>query len=238
MLALLLVNRLPDLPPDTEAELEDPLDELPKTGEEGAKEAGVAIRVGVMSLRVIIATVVSVLDRLLVFGLLRVGLKRLGLITGVNVRLGFVKVDDDREAEFLDDPLIELCETDADEDSDGLRLVESTNSVSKSSKLIIELDANVGVLESRACSGVSIDDEISSPDSNSGAMVAATLFSNALVDVGTISLSSFKVLLNSMEAKEVGRRLICSVNEAGRISVFVSSWLVMMVLSPSIEVVQ
>ena len=151
MLALLLLNRLPALPPDTDAEL-DPLDELPKTGDEGATEAGVAMSVGVMSLRVIMATVVSVLDRLLVFGLLRVGLKRFGRITGVKVRLGFVKVDDDLDAEFLDDPLNELCEANDDEDSDGFRVVDNTNSVSKSSILIMELDANVGVLEARASS--------------------------------------------------------------------------------------
>lgn len=106
MLALLLVKLLFDLPPDTETELEDPLDELPKIGEDGATEAGVAIRVGVISLLVIIATVVRVLERRLVLGLLRVGLNRLGLITGVNVRLGFVNVE--RDCELFEDPLIEL----------------------------------------------------------------------------------------------------------------------------------
>ena len=106
ILALLLLNRLPARPPDTDAELEDPLDELPKIGEDGATDPGVAIRVGVMSLRVIIATVVRVLDRRLVLGLLRVGLNKLGLITGVNVRLGFVNVE--RDCELLEDPLIEL----------------------------------------------------------------------------------------------------------------------------------
>lgn len=102
---LLLLNRLPDLPPETEAE--DPLPELPKMGDDGAREAGVAISVGVISLLVIIATVVRVLDLRLVLGLLRVGLKRLGLITGVNVRLGRVKVK--RDSPFLNDSLIELC---------------------------------------------------------------------------------------------------------------------------------
>ena len=106
ILALLLLNLLPDLPPVTEAELEDPLEELPKIGDDGATEAGVAIRVGVISLLVIIATVVRVLERRRELGLLRVGLKRLGLMTGVKVRLGFVKVD--RDCAFLDDPLIEL----------------------------------------------------------------------------------------------------------------------------------
>ena len=95
---LLLLKRLPDLPADAETEL----DELPKMGEEGAAETGVAIRVGVMSLLVMIATVVRVLDRRLVLVLLRVGLNRFGLITGVNVRLGFVKVK--RDWAFLDDP--------------------------------------------------------------------------------------------------------------------------------------
>jgi len=98
MLPLLLLKRLPDLPADAETEL----DELPKMGEDGAAETGVAIRVGVISLLVIIATVVRVLERLLVLVLLLVGLNMLGLITGVNVRLGFVKVK--RDWAFLDDP--------------------------------------------------------------------------------------------------------------------------------------
>ena len=106
----LLLKRLPDLPPVTEedAALEDPLDELLNVGlVDGATEAGVAIRVGVISLLVMIATVVRVLERLLELGLLRVGLNRLGLITGVNVRLGLVNVN--RDWGFLDDPLMELC---------------------------------------------------------------------------------------------------------------------------------
>jgi hypothetical protein len=115
-------------------------------------------------------------------------------------------------------------------------LGESTNSVSKSSMLIIELEANVGVLESDCRFAA---DEISgSPDSNSGAIVAETLFSNAFVEVGTISLSSLFVFVNSIEARDVGNRLICSVKEAGRMSVFVSSWLVIIVLSPLMDVVQ
>ena len=121
---------------------------------------------------------------------------------------------------------------------DGLRLVESTKSVSKSSILIIELDAKVGVLESENCPWATSEEASTSPDSNSGAMVADTRFSKALVDVGTISLSSLAVFVNSIEARDVGRRLICSVKEAGRISVLVSSWLVMIVLSPSMDVVQ
>ena len=105
----LLLKRLPDLPPVTEEDaLEDPLDELLNVGlADGATDAGVAIRVGVISLLVMIATVVRVLERLLELGLLRVGLNRLGRITGVNVRLGLVKVN--RDWGFLDDPLMELC---------------------------------------------------------------------------------------------------------------------------------
>ena len=105
----LLLKRLPDLPPVTEEDaLEDPLDELLNVGlADGATEAGVAIRVGVISLLVMIATVVRVLERLLELGLLRVGLNRLGRITGVNVRLGLVNVN--RDWGFLDDPLMELC---------------------------------------------------------------------------------------------------------------------------------
>ena len=106
---LLLLKRLPDLPPVTEEDaLEDPLDELLNVGlADGATEAGVAIRVGVISLLVMMATVVRVLERLLELGLLRVGLNRLGRITGVNVRLGLVNVN--RDWGFLDDPLMELC---------------------------------------------------------------------------------------------------------------------------------
>ena len=106
---LLLLKRLPDLPPVTEEDaLEDPLDELLNVGlADGATEAGVAIRVGVISLLVMMATVVRVLERLLELGLLRVGLNRLGLITGVNVRLGLVNVK--RDWGFLDDPLMEDC---------------------------------------------------------------------------------------------------------------------------------
>ena len=105
----LLLKRLPDLPPVTEEDaLEDPLDELLNVGlADGATDAGVAIRVGVISLLVMMATVVRVLERLLELGLLRVGLNRLGRITGVNVRLGLVNVN--RDWGFLDDPLMELC---------------------------------------------------------------------------------------------------------------------------------
>ena len=118
MLTLLLLKRLFDLPPNTASELEDPFDELPKMGDDGAGEAGVAMSVGVISLLVIIATVVRVLDLRRVFGLLRVGLNRLGLITGVNVRLGRVKVK--RDSPPLDEPLIVLfCWIVEDNSEDG-----------------------------------------------------------------------------------------------------------------------
>ena len=113
-----------------------------------------------------------------------------------------------------------------------------TNSVSKSSIFIMELEAKFGVLEPEDGSRVDAKEVSTSPDSNSGDIVAETRFSNAFVEVGTISLFSWSVLLNSIDATDVGRRLICSVKEAGRMSVLVSSWLVMMVLSPSIDVVQ
>ena len=58
--------------------------------------AGVAISVGVMSLRVMIATVVSVLPRLRRFGLALV-LNRFGLMAGVRDLLDFVKDNLDRE---------------------------------------------------------------------------------------------------------------------------------------------
>ena len=107
MTTLLLVNRLLDLPPPNDVEeLKDPLDELPKAGDDGVGEAGVAINVGVTSLLVMIATVVRVRDVRDLPLVLRVGLKILGLITGVNVRLGRVNVK--RDAPPLEEPLIEL----------------------------------------------------------------------------------------------------------------------------------
>ena len=102
MLTLLEVNRLFDRPPPNDAtELKDPLAELPKAG-----DAGVATNVGVTSLLVMIATVVRVRDDRDLTRLPRVGLKRLGLMTGVNVRLGRVNVK--RDSPPLDEPLIEL----------------------------------------------------------------------------------------------------------------------------------
>ena len=58
--------------------------------------AGVAIKVGVMSLRVMSATVVRVLPRARMFGLALV-LNRLGLMAGVSDLLGLVKVSRERE---------------------------------------------------------------------------------------------------------------------------------------------
>lgn len=56
--------------------------------------AGVAIRVGVMSLLVMMATVVRVLPRALMLGLALV-LNRLGLMAGVSDRLGLLNVSRD-----------------------------------------------------------------------------------------------------------------------------------------------
>ena len=56
--------------------------------------AGVAIKVGVMSLLVMIATVVRVLPLALIFGLARV-LNRFGLMAGVSDRLGLLNVSRD-----------------------------------------------------------------------------------------------------------------------------------------------
>ena len=228
MLALLELKRLPARPPTSLAEI---MVELPNAGDEGAGDAGVAMSVGVTSFRVMMATVVRVRDarlRLVLWDLL-VGLNKLGRMTGVNVRLALPP-----DPPLLDEPVIVLLGKLLDP-VEGSMLGESTNSVSRSSKLMIELDANVGVSDV----GEGLPDEAStSPDSNSGVCVAFMSFGNALVEVGTISLFSFRVLVNSMDASEVGNRLICSVSDAGRISVLVSSWLVTMVLSPSIEVVQ
>lgn len=71
-----------------------PLDEVVKAGElcGNGELAGVAINVGVMSLLVMMATVVLLLPLDLKFGL-GLGLNKLGLMTGVKVRLGLVKVN-------------------------------------------------------------------------------------------------------------------------------------------------
>ncbi len=118
----------------------------PKLGEGNKELAGVAMRVGVTSLLVMMATVVLVLLWGLMAGLDLV-LKSCGLITGVKVRLGFL--------EFLADGAA----------SEGLLEEIKVNSSSKSSKLSTE-DSKEGVVEADWTEVGSIW-----PDSSSGVLV-------------------------------------------------------------------
>ena len=167
-----------------DAELtEDP----PKDGLDcGSGElAGVAIKVGVTSLLVTMATVVVLLlPRDLMLGRGRALSSKLGRMTGVNVLLGLVKVSRLRDDGLASEALID--------DSDaGLMLEASVKSLSSSSKLS-ELEARLGVMEADANSRPTVEDKSASPDSKSGTSVGAMLAARlkACVEVGTISLLS------------------------------------------------
>ena len=132
--------------------------------------AGVAMRVGVTSLLVMMATVVRLRPLDLTGLALFLGLlKRLGRMTGVNVLLGLVKVSLPRE---------EAEAGDSDEDSEaGLRTLEArVKSLSRSSRLR-ELEARLGVMVAGLSSNSTSPEagESLSPDSNSGAAVGCTL---------------------------------------------------------------
>ena len=132
--------------------------------------AGVAMRVGVTSLLVMMATVVRLRPLDLTGLALFLGLlKRLGRMTGVNVLLGLVKVSLPRE---------EAEAGDSDEDSEaGLRTLEArVKSLSRSSRLR-ELEARLGVMVAGLSSNSTSPEagESLSPDSNSGAAVGWTL---------------------------------------------------------------
>ena len=132
--------------------------------------AGVAMRVGVTSLLVMIATVVRLRPLDLTGLALFLGLlKRLGRMTGVNVLLGLVKVSLPRE---------EAEDGDSDEDSEaGLRTLEArVKSLSRSSRLR-ELEARLGVMVAGLSSNSTSPEagESLSPDSKSGAAVGCTL---------------------------------------------------------------
>lgn len=132
--------------------------------------AGVAMRVGVTSLLVMMATVVRLRPLDLTGLALFLGLlKRLGRMTGVNVLLGLVKVSLPRE---------EAEAGDSDEDSEaGLRTLEArVKSLSRSSRLR-ELEARLGVMVAGLSSNSTSPEagESLSPDSNSGAVVGWTL---------------------------------------------------------------
>ena len=132
--------------------------------------AGVAMRVGVTSLLVMMATVVRLRPLDLTGLALFLGLlKRLGRMTGVNVLLGLVKVSLPRE---------EAEAGDSDEDSEaGLMTLEArVKSLSRSSRLR-ELEARLGVMVAGLSSNSTSPEagESLSPDSNSGAAVGWTL---------------------------------------------------------------
>ena len=132
--------------------------------------AGVAMRVGVTSLLVMMATVVRLRPLDLTGLALFLGLlKRLGRMTGVNVLLGLVKVSLPRE---------EAEAGDSDEDSEaGPRTLEArVKSLSRSSRLR-ELEARLGVMVAGLSSNSTSPEagESLSPDSNSGAAVGWTL---------------------------------------------------------------
>ena len=132
--------------------------------------AGVAMRVGVTSLLVMMATVVRLRPLDLTGLALFLGLlKRLGRMTGVNVLLGLVKVSLPRE---------EAEAGDSDEDSEaGLMTLEArVKSLSRSSRLR-ELEARLGVMVAGLSSNSTSPEagESLSPDSNSGAVVGWTL---------------------------------------------------------------
>ena len=132
--------------------------------------AGVAMRVGVTSLLVMMATVVRLRPLDLTGLALFLGLlKRLGRMTGVKVLLGLVKVSLPRE---------EAEAGDSDEDSEaGLRTLEArVKSLSRSSRLR-ELEARLGVMVAGLSSNSTSPEagESLSPDSNSGATVGWTL---------------------------------------------------------------
>jgi hypothetical protein len=174
--------------------------------------AGEAISVGVASLRVMMATVVRVRPRGLTFsGLVRVR-NRLGLITGV----------------------LDLAALESSAATDEEARVKSSSASSKPREL-----SRLGVTDDDT------DALVGSilPDSNSTTAVGLTAVT-PWVDVGEIppaegEATTSGLWVNLMEAdSEEGLRLSWSVTEAGRMSVLVSSELVTMVESPSMEVVQ
>ena len=119
--------------------------DAPKLGDGWGRElAGVAISVGVTSLLVMMATVVRVRPLCLTLGLVLV-LKRLGLMTGVKVRLGLVNVSLDLDLPGAALPSAWLVSM----------LDDKTKSSSKSSKLAelagAWVDCRLGVLSLDGC---------------------------------------------------------------------------------------
>ena len=204
---------------------------------------GVAMSVGVTSLRVMIATVV-LLDRLRMrlLGLKRVRPNKLGLMTGVKAAL--VRADEDLTLEL--DFVVSASTSEDDETSEeSTRELEAkvkSSSISLKSKLdettsaeLVKLGVTVAELEARPLASTSLD-------SSSGTVVVSKLSSVKTMSSKESTLELSPDLGSSVASipipTEVGKICKESVTVAARMSVLVSSRLVMMVLSPSMDVVQ
>ena len=221
---------------------------LLKAGELVCKSelTGVAMRVGVTSLRVMMATVV-LLDRLRIrlLGLKRVRPNKLGLMTGVKAAL--VRAEEDLTSELELVVSASTSEAEDDETSEeSIKELEAkvkSSSISLKSKLdettsaeLVKLGVTVAELEAKPLASTSLD-------SSSGTVVVSKLSSVKTMSSKESTLEELRPDLGSSVASmpiptEVGKICKESVTVAARMSVLVSSRLVMMVLSPSMEVVQ
>ena len=220
---------------------------LLKAGELVCKSelTGVAMRVGVTSLRVMMATVV-LLDRLRMrlLGLKRVRPNKLGLMTGVKAAL--VRAEEDLTSELELVVSASTSEAEDDETSEeSIKELEAkvkSSSISLKSKLdettsaeLVKLGVTVAELEARPLASTSLD-------SSSGTVVVSKLSSVKTISSKESTLEVRPDLGSSVASipipTEVGKICKESVTVAARMSVLVSSRLVMMVLSPSMEVVQ
>ena len=206
---------------------------------------GVAMRVGVTSLRVMMATVV-LLDRLRMrlLGLKRVRPNKLGLMTGVKAAL--VRAEEDLTSELELVVSASTSEAEDDETSEeSIKELEAkvkSSSISLKSKLdettsaeLVKLGVTVAELEAKPLASTSLD-------SSSGTVVVSKLSSVKTMSSKESTLELSPDLGSSVASMpiptEVGKICKESVTVAARMSVLVSSRLVMMVLSPSMEVVQ
>ena len=220
---------------------------LLKAGELVCKSelTGVAMRVGVTSLRVMMATVV-LLDRLRIrlLGLKRVRPNKLGLMTGVKAAL--VRAEEVLTSELELVVSASTSEAEDDETSEeSIRELEAkvkSSSISLKSKLdettsaeLVKLGVTVAELEAKPLASTSLD-------SSSGTVVVSKLSSVKTMSSKESTLELSPDLGSSVASipipTEVGKICKESVTVAARMSVLVSSRLVMMVLSPSMEVVQ
>ena len=221
---------------------------LLKAGELVCKSelTGVAMRVGVTSLRVMMATVV-LLDRLRIrlLGLKRVRPNKLGLMTGVKAALVRAEEDLTSELELVVSASTSEAEEDDETSEESIKELEAkvkSSSISLKSKLdettsaeLVKLGVTVAELEARPLASTSLD-------SSSGTVVVSKLSSVKTMSSKESTLELSPDLGSSVASipipTEVGKICKESVTVAARMSVLVSSRLVMMVLSPSMEVVQ